>query len=179
MIYYAGGKWQLGALLQCTGSVFPRALAFAIPATIMAGVIHWGSIALDIPMSDFFDASASGQIWVGYNFALSFLLVFRTQNAYERYWEGGLLLTRTSAQWRSAVSSCIAFCDHDSRKSSEVKAFQKRLIQLASLLHCTMLQEIAVLSDENFEVLDLSDMDLVVVECMFTERRLTANAGFS
>eukprot|EP00930_Biecheleria_cincta_P053357 TRINITY_DN3879_c0_g6_i1.p1 TRINITY_DN3879_c0_g6~~TRINITY_DN3879_c0_g6_i1.p1 ORF type:complete len:529 (+),score=68.40 TRINITY_DN3879_c0_g6_i1:94-1680(+) len=171
MISYAAGKWQLSAIMRCTGSVFPRALVFGIPAAIMAAMIHWGGRQLEIPFHEFFDATASGQIWVGYNFALSFLLIFRTQNAYERYWEGGLLLTRTSGYWRSAISSCVAFCDHDPQKVAEVKAFQKRLMQLASLLHCTMLQEVADLKDENFEVIDMSDLDQ-------TKLRLLMLSGF-
>lgn len=159
MIHYKAGDWQLAVICQRRGSVFPKAVVFAIPAAFFAVMLHWTSSQYGIVLADLFDASTSGQIWTGYNFVLSFLLVFRTQNAYARYWEGGTLLTRTSGQWRSAVSSCFAFCSPDPKKAAEVKSFQKRLMQLASLLHCMMLQEVTVLEDENFDVLEMTDLE--------------------
>jgi len=110
------------------------------------GLHKWGiDRNLDMSMSQL----------ASYNFVLGFLVVFRSQQAYSRFWEGATIVQQVRGEWFNAISSCFAFCTINPDKQEEVAKFQHLLIRLASLLYCTALQQIAVLEDEAFEILDI------------------------
>lgn len=159
MIDYRVGKGKFGdleLLLYRAGSVFPKSFFQAIPSGVLAIVIHHFFYTPDV------DSTGVGQIWFGFTFALGFLVVFRTQLAYNRYWEGATLLSRTTGQWFNATSSLFAFCavpgdkdlaDEDPKETkARVKKFKNYLVRLMSLLHCAALQYIASMKVEDFEV---------------------------
>merc|ERR1712232_1418695 len=110
------------------------------------GLHKWGiDRNLDMSMSQL----------ASYNFVLGFLVVFRSQQAYSRFWEGATIVQQVRGEWFNAVSSCVAFCSKQKELQPRVEEFQHLLIRLASLLYCTALQQIAVLEDEAFEVIDV------------------------
>merc|ERR1719487_863410 len=86
------------------------------------------------------EALGGNQIWTGYNSALAFLIIFRTQKAYARWWEGGTLLQQVRGEWYNAASSLIAFSSSDEEKSDQVRDFQHLMVRLMSLLYCSALQ---------------------------------------
>jgi len=86
------------------------------------------------------------------NVILGFLVVFRTQLAYQRYWEGRSTLQRMTAAWSSAFMHACAFacgmpyrskvkCFAAAAETEETKyrvehnMFFNDVIHLASLLH--------------------------------------------
>jgi len=148
MIDYNPGKWQVSFVLSCRGSAFPKALCWAIPSAAFSYCLHH-LMERNLTMSVSQMAS--------FNFILGFLVVFRTQHAYSRYWEGATIIQKVRGEWFNAISSCIAFCssDPDPAMQEEVIAFQHLLIRLASLLFCCSLQQISVLEDEAFDVINL------------------------
>lgn len=151
MIEYEPGKYGIGFIFSCQGSVFPKALLWSIPATALSLLLH--------ALVEHNENMSVSQVWSAYNFILGFLVVFRTQQAYSRFWEGATILQQVRGEWFNAVSSCFAFCSANPDKAKEVDRFQHLLVRLASLLYCTALQQIAVLSDEAFEILDLEGID--------------------
>ena len=81
-------------------------------------------------------------------------LVFRSQQAYTRFWEAATIVQQVRGEWFNAVSSSFAFCTIKPERRQEVEKFQHTLLRLTSLLYCTALQQIAVLEDEAFEIID-------------------------
>lgn len=151
MIEYIPDKWQVRFLFQLKGSVFPKSVAWALPSTVLAILLHT------------FVFSREGQLdmstFAAYNFVLGFLVVFRSQQAYSRFWEAGTIMQRIRGNWFNAMSACSVFCSRKPEHQQKVLQFKHGLFRLASLLYCTALQQIAVLEDEHFEVLDLEGFD--------------------
>lgn len=150
MIEYSPTEWQLRLLCRCRGSVFPKSLLWAVPSTLLA----WFFFAA-MPKIEGVDLNT----WSNFNYVMGFLLVFRTQLAYTRFWEAATIVQRVRGTWFNAVSSCFAFCSHHSKDQDAVLKFKHTLVRLVSLLHCASLQQIAVMSDEAFEIIDLADFD--------------------
>jgi len=156
---YVTGKWGVAFIFSLSGSVVPKALAWAIPSATMATIIHFcihlneqaGSIIGDA-IGDNLNTS---QVWTGYNFLIAFLLTFRTGIAYNRWWEGGTLLRQARGEWFNAYSSLIAFSSTTTEKKEEVKQFQSLLATLMSNLFCASLNTISQM-EEPFEVLNLA-----------------------
>eukprot|EP00930_Biecheleria_cincta_P038093 TRINITY_DN26178_c0_g1_i1.p1 TRINITY_DN26178_c0_g1~~TRINITY_DN26178_c0_g1_i1.p1 ORF type:complete len:555 (+),score=116.01 TRINITY_DN26178_c0_g1_i1:37-1701(+) len=146
MIGYSASLF--GLLFQARGSVVPRSVVFAVPSTILAGVLQ-----VYLQKDDNLNMSQ----FASYNFVVGFLLVFRTQIAYSRYWEAATIVQKVRANWFNAVSACFAFCSTDPERKAEVHKFKHCLLRLASLLHCTSLQQIAVMRDEAFEIIDVEN----------------------
>jgi len=109
-------------------------------------------------------------MWSGFTFVLGFLVVFRTQQAYNRYWHGASLLKDNRSKWFNATSSLIAFCNPSTEKSiaEDVEVFQNLVIRLMSLLYVSGLQTVADFSDDHFVMIDMTGMEL-------TKMRFLAN----
>ncbi|CAE8734720.1 unnamed protein product [Polarella glacialis] len=98
-------------------------------------------------------------IWSGYSFVLGFVIVFRNNQAYSRFWEGTSLTKEMTGQWYVAFSNVFAFCSRDESKKADVAHFQSVLVRLASMLHCSALQKICDLEDNRLEIINSDDMD--------------------
>eukprot|EP00929_Paragymnodinium_shiwhaense_P050604 TRINITY_DN25484_c0_g2_i1.p1 TRINITY_DN25484_c0_g2~~TRINITY_DN25484_c0_g2_i1.p1 ORF type:complete len:678 (-),score=179.84 TRINITY_DN25484_c0_g2_i1:83-2116(-) len=154
MIDYDFGDWGIAFIFSLQGSVFQKVLVFAIPCTLVCCALNlwftwlWGA---DKP-----DISGAMNVWSNFTFVLGFLIVFRTQIAYGRFWEGGTTLQQVRGVWFNATSNLIAFCSADSKRLEEVQSFQHLLVRLMSMLYCAALQQVAQMSDESFEVIEYS-----------------------
>mmetsp|Transcript_18611 Transcript_18611/g.53322 ORF Transcript_18611/g.53322 Transcript_18611/m.53322 type:complete len:585 (+) Transcript_18611:138-1892(+) len=160
MIRYQVGYWGIGFLFQLAGSVFPKACAWAIPCTCMA--VGLFAIKEETGYQD--EESTAGTLLSVANAfitILGFMLVFRSNQAWTRYWEGADLVLQARGSWMSAASSLIAFCNRDDERFEEVRKFQNHLVRLMSLLFATALE---TLSDEEFDTLDLDGLDPDVLE---------------
>merc|ERR1719310_34459 len=71
----------------------------------------------------------------GFTFILGFLVVFRSQQAYSRWWEGGTLLQQLRGEWFNSFSCLVAFCNAAPEKQKDVQRFQLQLVRLFSLLY--------------------------------------------
>lgn len=152
MIYYDSGTWGISFIFACRGSVFPRACFWAISSAISAYVVqtnvdHSGDINTVI-----------SQAWFAMASVVGFLIVFRTQQGYSRYWEGASLLQSVKACWLNATSNLISFCTPDPELQDEAIKFQHLLVRLVSLLHCSSLQSVSYMEDNDFEIIDASGL---------------------
>merc|ERR1719217_1360515 len=119
MITYQPGEWSLLFAFQLKGSVFPKALVWAVPCSISAFVLH---IVLRSEMGNvlFMSPGKDGAVILnGFTFILGFLIVFRSQQAYSRWWEGGTLLQKLRGEWFNAFSSILAFRTRDETKQQD------------------------------------------------------------
>jgi len=155
MRYYDNGEWGIAFIFSLRGSVFPKAFAWAAPAAAMAVGFHF-LLHMDPDFRQRIDDSLgpqlrTSQIFVAYNFLLTFVLTFRSTQAYGRWWEGGTLLLQARGEWFNCYSSLVAFRTADTKRWKEVKCFQKVLATLMSMLFCSALHSVA--QDEiKFEV---------------------------
>lgn len=131
------------------GSVFPKGAAWGVPSACLAILVN---LFQEVDGKNI--SSSLNMLWSGYSFVLGFLIVFRTQQAYSRFWEGTTLLQKVRATWFNAVSSLFAFCTTKKDRLGDVECFQQLMVRLVSLLFFSALQQVGDLKDESFEILD-------------------------
>merc|ERR1719329_787018 len=157
MIRYNSGFGGLCLLCHTSGSVFPHAILWAAPAAGLSLV--YGHLYQDVFELEDWNLQGFSAVWGGFTFVLGFLVVFRTQTAYSRYWEGAALVSQCRAEWLNATSSIIAFCSMDPNRQAEVEEFQHLFVRLMSMLNCVGLQTIADMDDDHFDFIDVEGVD--------------------
>lgn len=162
MIDYETGVWHLALICKLRGSVFPIAFTWAVPSAMFSyAIAHYCNILeKEAPLGMLEDLSSRvNSLWSAYTFIVGFLVVFRTQQAYGRYWEGATLLRQARAEWFHAYSSLIAFSAGARDKKLQVEAFQHQVVRLMSMLNCVALQTITDMADDDFVTLDTQGID--------------------
>lgn len=157
MIEYDGGKWQVWFIFSLRGSVFPKSVVWAFFSSAAAFFIH--PVLKDLSNDD-----SLSSVWGSFLFVLGFLVVFRTQQAYSRFWEGATILQQVRGEWFNAASSLVAFSNPNTDKQNEVEHFQAVLVRLMSLLYCTALQQVAMLRDEAFDIINIEGIDTTALD---------------
>jgi len=153
MRFYRSGKWGFALVWGLRASVFPYALALAVPNSILAYII--GEFLEDAIGDKEQDAAKYAQsIWVGFTSVLFFVLYFRSNVAYDRWWEGGTLLQKTRGEWFNAYSSLIAFSSTDPKMAEQVEKYHHMLARMMSLLFCHALQQVSPDRNRPLEVID-------------------------
>ena len=71
-----------------------------------------------------------------------FLLVFRSQLAYQRWWEGRTQLALMQAKWSDCAAQAVLFDDMDGEVPIESEVYRFRIIHLFSLLHAVSIQSL-------------------------------------
>jgi putative membrane protein len=169
MITYDPGRWSILFAFSCHGSVFPKAFVWACPCSLLSLALH-----TYLHNNENFQEIGAGDVGAsvlsGFTFILGFLVVFRSQQAYSRWWEGGTLLQQLRGEWFNAFSSLMAFCNTDPEKQEKVVEFQHRLARLCSLLYCTAIQQVSTMDKKDYELIDLSDFDKKSMEYLIGDK---------
>lgn len=151
--------------MRLRGSVIPSAAFIALFPTAATVIVHfWQDDIQTVIPPNLLELDKLRSFYQTFTWVLAFLLVFRTQLAYNRYWEGANLMRKMTAEWSDACSQAMCFADTSSHSPEQVQSFQGALARLFSLLHGLALQDIAVMEDECFESLDLKGLDPDMVE---------------
>lgn len=164
MIDYSSDGWFCCLVFAWRGSVIPMAMISSLPSVIITIALMY----LDITFDAFdekvgFDSMTSSQLWAAFSASLIFMITFRTDKAYSRYWEGTTLLHQMFGEWFDAASCLIAFSNLGrEKKAAEVADFRATLVRLFSLLHGSALEEIALTDNEEigYPSLDTGGLDL-------------------
>lgn len=159
MIIYDESRWAFICTLY--GSVVVKSCKWAAPAAglAMGANIVYRELNSGEPVSNTLFSATSSM-----TFALAFLLVFRTQTAYSRYWQGATLMRMVRGQWFNATQSLFAFCSTDPSLACDVEHFQHHLTRLVSMLFCAAFQQLAQIEDQRFEVISYKNMDAVGIQ---------------
>lgn len=162
MIDYNAGYWGFGAFFQWRGSVAQKGLWIALPNAIAAIAMHMAiHMFFDDELASLQTSDGGFQMGMGgYLAVMGFLLVFRTQQAYARWWEGCTHVQTTRGEWFNPFSSLIAFSSTAPEKQVSVRCFQQLVARLMSLLFASALDRISASDGQPFEVLDINGMDL-------------------
>merc|ERR1719299_299872 len=118
---------------------------FAVPSAMLAFFM----VLIDDVNEDFrkdwrlLDFNA-GMIWSATTVSITMVLGFRTNKAWQRFWEGTTLLHQMRGEWFDSVSCLAAFSFLAKKtKPSEVAEFRHTLVRLMSLCHASALEEIS------------------------------------
>jgi len=154
--YQSGGIWHLLKLGQMRGSVFPNSFLLAVPCGAIAAIMKF---FIDSGHLRIFAAEDSilreTQAWNGFSFLVGFLVVFRTSQAYNRFWDGCTATHQMRAEWFDACSALVAFCKHSKADDAAIFKFKNMLIRLFSMLHAAALAE---LEELNHDVEDIDEI---------------------
>mmetsp|Transcript_22554 Transcript_22554/g.64980 ORF Transcript_22554/g.64980 Transcript_22554/m.64980 type:complete len:599 (+) Transcript_22554:100-1896(+) len=148
MIVYEGAKLHPRLLVKFDGSVFPFSCMVAVPGAVLCLLLklygEW-EFSDDQPMIlGLQDPEAvTGHAWSAVSSLLGFLVVFRTSQAYSRFWEGCGAVHQMVGEWFDASSSLIAFCKLSGGDKKDVVLFQHTLVRLVSLLNAVVLMDLA------------------------------------
>merc|ERR1719203_1263292 len=111
-------------------------MALSIPQAILAAFLSWLK-----NWSGYEDTSTTPSLVMtaisGFVTILGFMVVFRSNQAWSRFWEGFTLVRTARGQWFNAASSLFAFCSRKPEKAQAVQAFQELIASLMSLLFAT------------------------------------------
>ena len=141
--------WNL-LRLDWEGSVFPNVFPYAAVAALVAGFIkldehleweHFTALHNDA----LFDHSYSLQVWAT---SVGFLLVFRGNLAYQRFWEGRQHVARFSSYLQDAAMSACCF-DEANKEMNQYREWKQELLHQCSLLHSIALQTLRL--DDNLD----------------------------
>jgi len=167
MIEYGTGGLGIRHVFQIRGSVFPRAARLAVPGAVVAVILHYFLRPDDGTSSEGVGVLGMGGVsamWGGYTFVLGFLIVFRNNQAYSRFWDGANTVAEIRGTWINATSNLLAFCSADEEMVAEVNHFQHLLVRLVSMMFCACLQSICELDDGKLQILDVRGIDVSSLE---------------
>jgi len=149
--YNSSGYNFILNLFALDGSVFPKALKISVPSSLCTGVLV--ALIYDFEFFPYFkDPEAvmnNNAIWGGFSFFVGFLVVFRTSQAYNRFWEGCTSTHKMGAEWFDCCAALMAFCKFSTAGEDSVLSFQNTLIRLFSMLHAAALGEIEDCGEQN------------------------------
>jgi len=80
--------------------------------------------------------------YTSFTFLCGFLIVFRTSQAYGRFWEGCTSIKSMEAEWLSGCSAAVSFCRLSTAEEVLILRFQHQLIRLMSMLHAAALAQL-------------------------------------
>ena len=118
MIHYEHGSWGLCFLWQLRGSTLPKGLIWALPWSAISGYLCYlrSEAGVDIERID------AATLLGAYGFFISllaFMVAFRNNQGWSRYWEGATLLQQTRGEWFNAVSSVLCILQSSTRREGE------------------------------------------------------------
>eukprot|EP00931_Biecheleriopsis_adriatica_P039406 TRINITY_DN22537_c0_g1_i1.p1 TRINITY_DN22537_c0_g1~~TRINITY_DN22537_c0_g1_i1.p1 ORF type:complete len:478 (+),score=77.98 TRINITY_DN22537_c0_g1_i1:62-1495(+) len=162
MINYEPQDWLIRLICRRKGSVLGRAMTLAIPSAVAAIVLSIVNENVEESSSMLGDGSLSAsQLWNALTLALTMVIGFRTNKAYDRFWEGTSLLHQARGEWFDAASNLVAFTTLSRlTKPAEVMEFRQVLVRLMSLVHASALQEVTEEGETfMYETMDLGGLD--------------------
>jgi len=137
MIEY-GNDGLLSLIFKMNGSVFPRVLPYGLVSSVIClGISLTEAHAL---MKDIFSHPYAHQV---FSISVGFVLVFRGNLSYQRFWEGRSQLQQMSTKWDDAAMQVLAFDEVSEGKAAEDGfLFRYRMVHLFSLMHAVAVMQL-------------------------------------
>eukprot|EP00421_Protoceratium_reticulatum_P019659 CAMPEP_0168391986 /NCGR_PEP_ID=MMETSP0228-20121227/18266_1 /TAXON_ID=133427 /ORGANISM="Protoceratium reticulatum, Strain CCCM 535 (=CCMP 1889)" /LENGTH=613 /DNA_ID=CAMNT_0008405315 /DNA_START=95 /DNA_END=1934 /DNA_ORIENTATION=+ len=174
MIKYKGWK---DMLFRMEGSVMPFAMQIALPCAFFTGILKYAEVHALLGFDQFLALyNIKGTAYGAFSSLLGFLVVFRTSQAYSRYWSGGGLMQQMCGSWFDACSSLVAFCRMSKAPSDQVMRFQHTMMRLFSILNALALTSLQGADEEDYEslerrlqsleIIDMESFDSKTIKCI-------------
>lgn len=153
MIIYDSHDWR--GMLQMYGSILPKAFLYAVPASLVGATVELLEAMGIVDMSN---VISDASVFSGLTFVLGFMLVFRAQQAYARYWVAATASHNMQTRFYEACSNVMAFSQLSKKSAAETARYHQVVVRLFCLLHAVALEELASMMDENFPILDINGL---------------------
>jgi putative membrane protein len=133
----------LRTLFHLHGSVFPYACFVGLPCLLLTtllkvmekqGVFYIQQFVSSLTL----DPMAYG----GFSTLLGFVVVFRTSEAYSRFWDGNTLTHQMRGDWFDACSGLMAYSRWTAASPEAVENFRQTIVRLFSMLHAMALADL-------------------------------------
>eukprot|EP00933_Yihiella_yeosuensis_P046932 TRINITY_DN4254_c4_g1_i1.p1 TRINITY_DN4254_c4_g1~~TRINITY_DN4254_c4_g1_i1.p1 ORF type:complete len:420 (-),score=53.83 TRINITY_DN4254_c4_g1_i1:84-1343(-) len=119
---------------------FWHALAISLPCGGAAATLKWIQNYYD---DGFTEGIIKDQLaYSSLTFFLSFLMVFRVNSAYQKFWTGCDLVYSMAGDLFDGTSSVFSFCQDSKANKDEVREFHQLLLRLVSLLSSLIFTEL-------------------------------------
>lgn len=147
---YDKRHWGLPLLFRLYGSALPRCFPFALISGTLTLILE-----LTVGKAANFEDESEARTWwkhpypfQTYAFIVGFMLVFRSNFGYSRFWEARTNLQLMTTKWTDAVIQTVKF-DYYTLPGTlteeaviNAKIFQENIVHLISLLHGVALQNL-------------------------------------
>lgn len=153
---HAGVCSMVMRLFQLKGSIFPPALAIALPAGLISAVLKFGQRRHWFSVVDNLNVLSSPAAWTAFSALLGFLVVFRTSQAYTRFWAGCSATHAMRLDWFNACTMLMAYARVSKAPEVQVNDFMGRLVRLISIMHAAALAELEEINVDTESVADLT-----------------------
>mmetsp|Transcript_29009 Transcript_29009/g.91601 ORF Transcript_29009/g.91601 Transcript_29009/m.91601 type:complete len:546 (+) Transcript_29009:93-1730(+) len=146
MIYYTTGFMNI---FKTKGSVFPMSTRAALPCAIFSAILRW---AINEGYCAFMEADDSimsqTQAWAGFSVLVGFLIIFRSSQAYSRFWDGCTATHHMRADWFDMASALISFTETSKAPAEKVAKFKHIIIRLVSMMHSCALMDLEEMNNK-------------------------------
>ncbi|GJP44410.1 hypothetical protein CLOM_g3820 [Closterium sp. NIES-68] len=137
MINYEKRFGAFNLLLRFYGSQWPRATLLALPSAILAGLLS-AYVFVDKSQHLFLHPYP----YAVFSGVVAFILIFRTNLSYARYWEGRTMLAQMSSKWGDAAIQVISFDEGAKEPVPGGIRFRSEFVHTMSLMHALALQRL-------------------------------------
>jgi len=142
------------------GSVYLATLVHSIVASIFALGFVFLRDKTDEKVFQVFEETFAYSVLT---FVLGFVLVFRCQLAYSRFWVGREALETMTNNWTDALIKMVSFDKYSDLPSEDVVLWRHKMVSYFSLLHATALSSLHDYQS-TMEVLQGVDQTMVINE---------------
>lgn len=149
------------------GSVLPLAISVALPNAVLTMAVRFVITNYDLVPEEGLVVVTNSGLWSAFNSIVGFLIVFRSSQAYSRFWEAVSHTQVMRSNWAACASALCAFCRASKADRATILKFKHMLLRLISMMHALALSELEdTVSDDpqqvkafNIEVIDASGLD--------------------
>ncbi|CAE7737829.1 unnamed protein product [Symbiodinium pilosum] len=134
-----------GTVLQATLIAFP----FVIMVVTLKALVQADQLSLQD-----LDLITDGSVYGAFSLVLSFTLVFRCQQAYQRYTASAKAMHTMSSEWIDACGSLLSFVKVSKKSTGERQQFEGVLVRLFCLMHACAMEDLCNKGD-HFKLLDI------------------------
>mmetsp|Transcript_151562 Transcript_151562/g.385336 ORF Transcript_151562/g.385336 Transcript_151562/m.385336 type:complete len:687 (+) Transcript_151562:55-2115(+) len=142
MIRYEKGAFNPRTLIALRGSVFGT----TVPPAVLCGILG-AAFKLACQRNESFEyffanVLNNNSAYSSFSVLLGFLVVFRTQLSYSRFWDGCKFMKEMQAEFFVTGSNLVAFCRQSKADPGSVMHFQELILRLLSMLHAVALAQL-------------------------------------
>jgi len=131
----------------------PAALKMGVVVATAAYLLKWAEVEGHITFPSQMVKSAS--LYSGFSFTLAFMLVFRTSQSYQRFWNAAVQLETMRSQWYEAANWLVKFVMVSKACPEKKRRLQHTFVRLFSMLGATAMGALCDMEDDEYGVLDI------------------------
>lgn len=172
MIIYKKGTFVPSSLLRIRGGVFFQAM----PSALFCGLLGFFFKLLSKydPGAEYFFSHvlSNNSAYSSVSVMIGFLVIFRTQQSYSRFWEGARHIKSFQSELFVTGSNLLAFTRASKAEKEKIEKFHNVLVRLLSVLHAVALSKLHGHASVEawLDVIDLQGLDANSLDTLWQEK---------